>query len=384
MKNILLRPHNLRNESIIVIQFSYDKELIGCVKTIENSCWSQSLGTWYMKKKDFNLHRVFNVFKSIAYVDYSALKTTKDRTVLKERIKRKTYAKTPIPYTYIEHLKLKRYSENTIKTYVSELKKFSAFYASRDLDTLIKDDIKDYLLHLVQKNKISASSQNQAINAIKLYYEKVLKHPKMVFNIERPRREKKLPQILTEHEVLAILKVTENLKHKTILALLYSSGIRIGELISLRKEDLVWDKSYIFIRGGKGNKDRISLLSENLAILLLRYLELYKPNYWLIENPDRKQYSPSSVRLILKKSAKKAKINKRVYPHMLRHSFATHLLEKGTDIRYIQKLLGHGSSKTTEIYTHVSKKSLANIKSPLDAAIEIQGAGLKRLKDPVN
>lgn len=384
MKNILLRPHNLRNESIIVIQFSYDKELIGCVKTIENSCWSQSLGTWYMKKKDFNLHRVFNVFKSIAYVDYSALKTTKDRTVLKERIKRKTYAKTSIPYTYIEHLKLKRYSENTIKTYVSELKKFSTFYASRDLDTLIKDDIKDYLLHLVQKNKISASSQNQAINAIKLYYEKVLKHPKMVFNIERPRREKKLPQILTEHEVLAILKVTENLKHKTILALLYSSGIRIGELISLRKEDLVWDKSYIFIRGGKGNKDRISLLSENLAILLLRYLELYKPNYWLIENPDRKQYSPSSVRLILKKSAKKVKINKRVYPHMLRHSFATHLLEKGTDIRYIQKLLGHGSSKTTEIYTHVSKKSLANIKSPLDAAIEVQDADLKRLKDPVN
>jgi len=124
-----LRPNNLRNEPIIMVQFSFDKELIGCVKTIENSCWSQSLGTWYMKKKDFNLHRVFNVFKSIAYVDYSALKTTKDRTVTvpKECIKQNAYAKTPIPNSYIEHLKLKRYSENTIKTYVSELKKFSAF-----------------------------------------------------------------------------------------------------------------------------------------------------------------------------------------------------------------------------------------------------------------
>ena len=370
MKTILLRPHNLRNEPIIMVQFPFDKELIGCVKTIENTRWSQTLNSWYMKKKDFNLHPVFNVFKGIAYVDYSALKTTKDRTVLKERVKRKAYAKTPIPNAYIEHLKLKRYSENTIKSYVSEFKKFSSYFSKHNLETLDKDDIKDYLLYLIQKQKVSASSQNQAINAIKFYYEKVLQQPKMGFTIERPRKKKRLPQIITELEVLKMLKVTTNLKHKTILAILYSAGIRMGELINLRKEDIVWDKSFLFIRGGKGNKDRITLLSENVSKLLKKYLKIYKPNYWLIENQNRCKYSPSSVRAILRKSAIKAEINQRVYPHMLRHSFATHLLEKGTDIRYIQSLLGHRSSKTTEVYTHVSKKSLANIQSPLDRIIE--------------
>lgn len=370
MKNILLRPHQLRNESIIVIQFPFDKELIGCVKTIENTRWSQTLSSWYVKKKDFNLHRVFNVFKSIAYVDYSALKITKDRPVLKKRIKRKAYSKTPIPNTYIEHLKLKRYSENTIKSYVSEFKKFSSYFSKYNLETLDKDDIKGYLLYLIQKQKVSASSQNQAINAIKFYYEKVLQRPKMGFKIERPRKKKRLPQIITEQEVLKLLKATTNLKHKTILAILYSAGIRMGELINLRKEDIVWDKSFLFIRGGKGNKDRITLLSENVSKLLKKYLKIYKPNYWLIENQNRCKYSPSSVRAILRKSAIKAEINQRVYPHMLRHSFATHLLEKGTDIRYIQSLLGHRSSKTTEVYTHVSKKSLANIQSPLDSIIE--------------
>jgi len=187
MKTILLRPHNLRNEPIIMVQFPFDKELIGCVKTIENTRWSQTINSWYMKKKDFNLHPVFNVFKGIAYVDYSALKTTKDRTVLKERVKRKAYAKTPIPNAYIEHLKLKRYSENTIMSYVSEFKKFSSYFSKHNLETLDKDDIKDYLLYLIQKQKVSASSQNQAINAIKFYYEKVLQQPKMGFTIERPR-----------------------------------------------------------------------------------------------------------------------------------------------------------------------------------------------------
>lgn len=182
----------------------------------------------------------------------------------------------------------------------------------------------------------------------------------------------KLPEVLTEQEVLMILKQTSNLKHKAILSLLYSGGLRVGELIGLRVKDIVWEKDYLFVRGGKGKKDRITLLSENVAVLLKKYIQTHKPNYWLIESPNRKQYSTSSIRAILRRSAKKAGIQKRIYPHMLRNSFATHLLEKGTNLRYIQELLGHGSSKTTEIYTHVSKKSLAKIKSPLDAIIDRQ------------
>jgi site-specific recombinase XerD len=242
----------------------------------------------------------------------------------------------------------------------------------RDIECLSKEDIKTFLLYLVQEKKISPSTQNQYINAIKFYYEKVLKQPRMAYVLERPNRAKKLPKVLTEQEVLMILKNTPNIKHKTILSLLYSAGLRVGELIGLRVQDVVWDKNYLFVRGGKGKKDRITLLSEHVAFLLRKYLQKYKPNYWVIENHERKQYSSSSVRAILKNSTKKAALRKRVNPHMLRHSFATHLLEKGTDLRYIQELLGHGSSKTTEIYTHVSKKSLANIKNPLDVIIESQ------------
>lgn len=366
MKTILIRPHNLRNESIIMVQFPFDKELLGCVKTIENTRWSQTLSSWYMKKKDFDLHRVFNVFKSIAYIDYSALKTTKESIVLKERIKRKVYSETPIPKAYIEHLRLKRYSENTIKTYVSEFKKFSSYYIERNLETISKDDIKDYLLDLIQKQKVSASSQNQAINAIKFYYEKVLKQPKMVFNIERPRKAKLLPKVLSKEEVFAIISSIQNIKHRCIIALIYSAGLRRGELLNLQTQDIVTERNLLVVRGGKGNKDRQTIISIDLIDDLRVYYKQYKPKIWLFEGPSGKQYSTTSIVKILSQAAKRAKINKRVTPHMLRHSFATHLLEQGVSLRHIQKLLGHSSSKTTEIYTQVSMQEMSNIKNPLD------------------
>ena len=203
------------------------------------------------------------------------------------------------------------------------------FFSDKSIDLLSKEDIKTFLLYLIQHRKVSPSTQNKYINAIKFYYKKVLKQPKMVFSLERPNKAKKLPEVLTEQEVFMILKQTSNLKHKAILSLLYSGGLRVGELIGLRIQDIVWDKSYLFVRGGKGKKDRITLLAENVVVLLRKYIQKHKPNYWLIENPNRKHYSASSVRAILKRSAKNAGIRKRIYPHMLRHSFATHLLEKG-------------------------------------------------------
>ena len=154
MKTIQLRPKNLRNESIIIIQFPYEKVLINCIKKTETIRWSQSLSSWYIKKQDFNLNRVFNVFKSITNVDYSALKTINNSVCCLEKAEKTTYSKTPIPKAYLEQLKLKRYSENTIKTYVSEMKKYSIFYASRGLETLSRDDIKNYLFNLTQKKKV--------------------------------------------------------------------------------------------------------------------------------------------------------------------------------------------------------------------------------------
>jgi len=162
------------------------------------------------------------------------------------------------------------------------------------------------------------------------------------------------------------LDTASSIKNKLIIGLIYSAGLRRGELLNLRKQDIVISKKMIIVRGGKGEKDRTTLLSELIIEQLQVYYSKYKPNYWVIEGPNRKKYTASSVGNIVKNTAKEAGVSIVVTPHILRHSFATHLLEQGTDLRYIQELLGHSSSKTTEIYTHISKKSLANIISPLD------------------
>ncbi len=271
---------------------------------------------------------------------------------------------------YLEHLERKRYSPNTIKIYISYFSDFLDYFNGSDIENIDKKEVNDYLTELIHNKNISASQQNQRINAIKFYYEKVLNKPKEVYVFDRPRRSKSLPKVITEQEVLRILKATENLKHKAILGTLYSAGLRRSEIINLRIQDIVFDKKLIFIKGAKGKKDRTSVLSDSVATVLKIYIGKFKPNYWLFEGPNRTQYSATSIVNILKVSAKKANIGKVVTPHMLRHSFATHLLEQGVDIRYIQTILGHESTKTTEIYTHVSNKSLAKIRSPLDTFLE--------------
>ena len=218
----------------------------------------------------------------------------------------------------------------------------------------------------MRERQISVSQQNQRINAIKFYYEKVLGRDKQYYDIHRPKKEQKLPKVLGKEEIKKILNCTENIKHKAILSLLYSAGLRRSELINLQLTDIDSSRMVILIHGGKGKKDRISLLSQKLLILLRDYYKKYKPGKNLFEGQNRAKYSPTSIGKILKRSAKKAGIQKKVTPHMLRHSFATHLLEQGTDLRFIQELLGHNSSKTTEIYTHVAVKNLVDIKNPID------------------
>jgi integrase/recombinase XerD len=163
-----------------------------------------------------------------------------------------------------------------------------------------------------------------------------------------------------------MLAVAGNIKHQVIIGLLYSAGLRRSELVYLRKSDILEDKELIFVRGGKGKKDRTTILAESMRDRLQRYYRLWNPNYWVLEGPRRRQYSATSILKVVKKAGQMAGIARNVTPHMLRHSFATHLLEQGVDLRYIQQLLGHGSSVTTEIYTYVSNRALANIKSPLD------------------
>ena len=258
------------------------------------------------------------------------------------------------------------YSNSTVKTYIACLTYFKKYFYKIEIDQLTKDDIIEYLFYLI-KNNYSKSTQNQHINAIKFYFEKCLGKKREYYLIERPRKEKKLPTVLIKNEIQLLFGNTHNLKHLTILAVIYSCGLRISELINISLNDIDNNRMIIHIRKGKGNKDRQVQLTNQVLELLRMYYKKYLPVNYLIVGQNGGKYSTTSIQKIIKKSALKARIYKKVTPHTLRHSFATHLLENGTDIRFIQKILGHIDIKTTQIYTHVSNAQLKNIQNPSDS-----------------
>lgn len=231
---------------------------------------------------------------------------------------------------------------------------------------LTSSDINSYLLEKIKKQNISYSQQNQRINAIKFYYEKVLGRNKLTLQIERPRREKHLPEVLSKQEIKSMLQNTQNIKHKSMIMLLYSCGLRRSELLSLKVNDIHSDRMMIKIRDAKGKKDRYVQLASGVLEMLRMYYREYKPEKYLFEGLRSQKYSEASITKVVRHAAEKSGIKRRVTPHMLRHSFATHHLEQGTDLRYIQEWLGHNSSKTTEIYTHVSNTDLSRFKNPID------------------
>ncbi|MGD8782077.1 MAG: tyrosine-type recombinase/integrase [Ignavibacteria bacterium] len=271
---------------------------------------------------------------------------------------------------YRNRLIQQRYSQNTIDVYCTYFKDFYHYSKKSDLQKIKLEQINKYILDLIKTKNISISQQNQRINAIKFYYEKILGRENQYYLIHRPKKEHKLPKVLSKNEVKKIFNSCNNIKHLYILMLLYSAGLRRSELIDLEITDIDSERMVVNIKGTKGKKDRISLLSKNTLDLLCDYYKIYKPKVYLFEDAKGCKYSPTSIANILKKSALKAGISKNVTPHMLRHSFAMHLLEQGTDLRYIQTLLGHNSSKTTEIYTHISKKAIDRIKNPIDEFFE--------------
>jgi len=363
LPTVFLEQKVHRKTTQLLIKFTYNEALIDLVKTMPNVKWSLTLKSWYISNSNHNLKEIFRVLKGHALINTSDISFKKEKA-------RQITTKQAIPKEYKLLLIRRRYSPNTIKVYVTFLKSFISFLKSKKIEDATESDIRKYQDYLVTQKKVAISTQNQAINAIKFYFEKVLGNDKKTYYIERPRKPKKLPKVLSELQVFKILRCTDNYKHKFIISLLYSSGLRISELLALRKKDLLPEKNLIFVRAAKGKKDRTTVFAENIKKLHLLYLKKYKPNYWLFEGPNRRQYSTTSVGNIIKKSAMKAGIAQTVTAHMFRHSFATHLLEQGVGLRYIQNILGHSSSKTTEIYTQVSNASLAKIKSPLDSILE--------------
>ncbi len=271
-----------------------------------------------------------------------------------------------VPDLYEETLKVQRYSDATIINYIAQFRFFLEFILPVTADNFTEKDVHRYLNHLVNKRRVSISTQNVAINAIKFHLEHVKKEARAVYYIDRPRKEKKLPVVLSFEEVTALLGCVKNLKHRCLLMVMYSAGLRIGETLKLTRRDIDPGRRVVYVRGGKGKKDRITLLSRVALETLVDYLKQYKPQKWLFEGPSQEAYSERSVNKLIKKAASAAGILKPVSAHTLRHSFATHLLERGTDLRYIQQLLGHESSKTTERYAQVTKRGFEQLISPLD------------------
>lgn len=326
----------------VLVQLKYDKEIVKKLKDIGGGFWDKTKKIW--------------IFPLSKYDDLETLNEYK--------VKNQTYKKDERSKILKEYLIRKGYSPKTIKNYVNHLKKYLRF-SGNDIDI---ENINKYLLYLLESKNFSHSYTNQAVNAIKSYLKvsKECSH-KEIMKIQRPKIEKKLPKVLSKKEVKTILNVLNNKKHITQLMLAYSCGLRVSEVAKLKINHIDSDRMLIIIKQGKGRKDRVTNLSKKMLEQLRSYYKEYKPKTWLFEGQKPGSHiSTRSLQNVFNSAVDKANIKKDVTFHSLRHSFATHLLESGVDLRYIQELLGHSSSKTTEIYTHVSKKSIQGIPNPLD------------------
>lgn len=356
----------------IGLGFVYDETLKGVVRTLGEVKWSQTHRLFYLPYTSANLQLVFGKLRAEGYyVDYSALKVPKSVVKTTEKSKGIVLPKLGDKETqelerFKKWLEQKRLSANTVMTYVDVTKHFLRYMALKGLHEPSVKLIEAFNYDFVVAPNKSISYQNQCINGIK-HFLRYKGHGLDPFELKRPRKEKKLPVVLSVDEVKRLLDSIQNVKHRTLLGLVYSAGLRIGEALELKPEDIDSRRKLIHIKSAKGKKDRYTLLSTKFLEELRHYYKAYKPKVFLFEGQDGGAYSAQSAQQVLRKALAEAGIEKRnVTLHTLRHSFATHLLESGTDIRYIQALLGHSSPKTTMIYTHVSENRLQMINSPFD------------------
>jgi integrase/recombinase XerD len=371
--NITLKHLLINEQKCIGLQFYPNSTIENILKSQGIYQWNNQYSMYVAPNNKDNFALVFDSFKGIAWINGAHFFQGKVKKKYNDEINLDNYRnrkkhpnKRYVPHEYLQKLEFKRYSINTARTYISCFEKFMNAFKDQELIEITEEDIQQYLNHLANQ-KVSSSQLNQTINSIKFYYELILQMPNRFYAIERPFKERKLPKVLSKEEVFAIIDATNNIKHKCILSLLYSSGLRRQELLNLKISDIDSKRMMITIYQGKGKKDRVTILSKKVLADLRIYFKEWKPLNYLFEGKRGEKYSTASVASVTRKAGQKAKINQKVTPHMLRHSFATHLLENGTDLRYIQKIMGHNSSKTTEIYTHVSMKHMQDIKSPFDS-----------------
>lgn len=340
-----------RNQKVIFIKFDKNPRHLSEVKKLVGASWSQTHKSWYVPdvieyRKLFGISIDFEIGKLVLQ------KISANNQVQLQRL--------------VNQLKLKGYSQNTIRCYSQEFAQFLYFLNEKDAQICSEVEVKSFLLHCINNLKLKENTLHSRISGIKFYFEQVLFASKIFLEIPRPKKQLKLPKALNTSEVKLIFEVTKNLKHNTILKLCYGMGLRLSEITNLKISDIDSKTMQVHIQCGKGKKDRYVNLPESILEQLRDYYREYKPKEYLFEGQYGGQYSTRTIQKTFKISLREAKIIKKVGIHSLRHSFATHLLENGTDIRFIQELLGHNDIKTTFIYTNVTDKSLRKISSPLD------------------
>lgn len=373
VKKIQLEQANHKNSLRLFMKFDYDLETIELLKTLADARWSNSHKAWYITYYDDAVMLVKSTFEpkgvkvillqTDVIIENPVMSTKKAceelpqlNEITKGRLKQFRY-----------WMRSRRYGESTIKTYVESLEIFLRYYANKPIEEIHNEDLINFNNDYIIANRFSSSYQNQVINGVKLFFRSITDKRLQPDLILRPKREKKLPNVLSKEEVKLILEAKGNIKHKAMLSLIYSCGLRCGELLSLKPEHIDSKRNLLIIKQAKGRKDRVAPLSKKVIELLREYYKVYQPSLYLFEGQEKgTMYDNRSLQNVLKQALFVANIRKPVTLHWLRHSYATHLLENGTDLRYIQEILGHSSSKTTEIYTHVSTKNIQNVVSPFD------------------
>jgi integrase/recombinase XerD len=362
----------IQEEKRIGLRHHPDKVITALMNTLPDVAWDEELNLSHMANQPKNIDLIFSTFKGEVWVNGNYF--FKERPLIYDnpilslhdlRTRPEQAGLRTCPASYFDKLEIKRYALQTAKTYVSRFEHFLNSYPDMPLNQLDEKDIREYLQGLIREG-VSDSLVNQSLNAIKFYYEKVMGMPGRFYALERPRKRHSLPKVIALKEVMDMLQRCPNLKHKCIIGLLYSAGLRRSELIALRVKDIDSKRMVIRVENGKGGKDRYTILSPIMLSTLRDYYRTYRPKEFLIEGEYGGPYTASSVLKVVIQAGKRAGVHMKVTPHILRHSFATHLLEQGTDLRQIQLLLGHNSTKTTEIYTHVADSTLKMVKSPMD------------------
>jgi integrase/recombinase XerD len=368
MKTIFIRNGEIKKKPVALLEFPFDQQLIDLVRTIPMAKWQPDLRAWAVPYSDGLIDRLLPLFRGKAWLDYREFKRVKlESKTAPISLPELSEDLTVEIAKFSDWMRNLRYSESTIKNYSQGIGLFFRFLENKNPELITNEDLELFNKDYIISNKFSASFQSGVINAVKLFFSNRLKRKLELELIERPKQPRILPHVLSKEEVKAILQAHQNIKHRAMLSLIYACGLRRGELLNIRIQDIDSKRGMLRVNKGKGAKDRVVPISEKMLELLREYYQYERPKVYLFEGQALGQpYSAKSLENVLQQAVKKAGITKKPTLHWLRHSYATHLLDNGTDLRFIQELLGHRSSKTTEIYTHVSTKSLQKIKSPFD------------------